>query len=570
MYAASGATDRLRATGIGTEGKVYDLTYAADYASEKGLVTFDGAGGLRAVNDGEDTVSISVVSGDVIHRVILPVRCEQGNVTVAGFEIDGFEILSDSDTITEDGGTMQLIPSFRPVTAATAGVVWSIVGEDGQPTLLASITEYGLLRAHGNGKVTVKAALRDDPTIFCEKAFTLTGQSQRLYEEVGFDPDKWTAGDDSWSLTEGVLTRETSRIKEQAYNFTFHRDTACVTARADFLFADSRNGGYIGFHFRFDDQTSEADRNGFVAGVAPDGHVFVLIPGGDEMDAEPVFIPNFDRKTPFNLAVSMVEDHVTVYVNGEKMLEYQSRGLASSIGAVSLGSEGRAMEVTNFSMQYLSESVYTVSFESNGGSATDAQTVKEGETAETPATPTREGYLFAGWYLDEACTVAYDFATPAESNLLLYAKWIAEPVADDTPSDAPADTDEVPSDTEDTPTTDNDAPPSTEKTYTVTFDARGGSAVADQTVKEGGAVSKPADPTRDGYVFDGWYRDEACTQVYDFSATVEGDLTLYAKWSEASDEVGGCGGCQSTLSAWPAMLALVAVGGVIARKRHED
>ena len=104
-----------------------------------------------------------------------------------------------------------------------------------------------------------------------------------------------------------------------------------------------------------------------------------------------------------------------------------------------------------------------------------------------------------------------------------------------------------------------------------TFDAAGGRVDLTRiTAVYGDRVGALPRPERRGYVFDGWYRDEACTQVYDFSAIVEGDLTLYAKWSEASAEVGGCGGCQSTLSAWHAMLALVAVGGVIARKRHED
>ncbi|MBM6817641.1 InlB B-repeat-containing protein, partial [Olsenella uli] len=37
--------------------------------------------------------------------------------------------------------------------------------------------------------------------------------------------------------------------------------------------------------------------------------------------------------------------------------------------------------------------------------------------------PVREGYDFAGWYTDEACTVAYDFAAPVEGDMTLYAKW---------------------------------------------------------------------------------------------------------------------------------------------------
>lgn len=67
-------------------------------------------------------------------------------------------------------------------------------------------------------------------------------------------------------------------------------------------------------------------------------------------------------------------------------------------------------------------------------------------------------------------------------------------------------------------------------TYTVTFDANGGSEVADQVVEEGQTIAEPEEPTREGYTFAGWFTDEALTQEYDFTATVSGNMTLYAKW----------------------------------------
>lgn len=50
-------------------------------------------------------------------------------------------------------------------------------------------------------------------------------------------------------------------------------------------------------------------------------------------------------------------------------------------------------------------------------------TVANGEPVAKPADPVREGYDFAGWYTDEACTVAYDFAAPVVGDMTLYAKW---------------------------------------------------------------------------------------------------------------------------------------------------
>ena len=69
-------------------------------------------------------------------------------------------------------------------------------------------------------------------------------------------------------------------------------------------------------------------------------------------------------------------------------------------------------------------------------------------------------------------------------------------------------------------------------THTVTFDAGEGSKVAAQKVEDGKSAAKPDDPTREGYTFAGWYSDAECTQAYDFSTPVSGDVTLYAKWTK--------------------------------------
>lgn len=75
----------------------------------------------------------------------------------------------------------------------------------------------------------------------------------------------------------------------------------------------------------------------------------------------------------------------------------------------------------------------------------------------------------------------------------------------------------------------------------VSFETGEGSKVDFQTTADGKLV-KPADPTRDGYTFAGWYTDEACTQAYDFSTPVTADLTLYAKWTKNAVNPGGNGG----------------------------
>ena len=81
--------------------------------------------------------------------------------------------------------------------------------------------------------------------------------------------------------------------------------------------------------------------------------------------------------------------------------------------------------------------------------------------------------------------------------------------------------------------------------HRVKFDVKGGSSVDSQTPASGSTVTKPADPTREGYTFAGWYTDEACTEAYKFDAAVTADMTLYAKWTKNAVNPGGNGGSGS-------------------------
>ena len=71
---------------------------------------------------------------------------------------------------------------------------------------------------------------------------------------------------------------------------------------------------------------------------------------------------------------------------------------------------------------------------------------------------------------------------------------------------------------------------------TVNFESNQGTAVDSQLVAVGDKVAKPADPTKKGYTFSGWFTDEDCTNAYDFDADVDGtqpEFTLYAGWKAA-------------------------------------
>lgn len=71
--------------------------------------------------------------------------------------------------------------------------------------------------------------------------------------------------------------------------------------------------------------------------------------------------------------------------------------------------------------------------------------------------------------------------------------------------------------------------------YTVSFNSNGGSSVSSITVTSGNTVTQPANPSRSGYTFGGWYKDSALTQAFKFGSNgdkVISNITLYAKWIE--------------------------------------
>ena len=153
---------------------------------------------------------------------------------------------------------------------------------------------------------------------------------------------------------------------------------------------------------------------------------------------------------------------------------------------------GNITLVATWEQQQVVPTVYTVTFDSNGGSAVTAQNIEEGQKATKPADPTKSGYDFKGWTLNGS---AYDFNTAVNGDITLVATWEQQQVV---------------------PTI-----------YTVTFDSNGGSAVTAQNIEAGQKATKPADPTKSGYDFKGWTLNGS---AYDFNTAVNGDITLVATW----------------------------------------
>ena len=141
---------------------------------------------------------------------------------------------------------------------------------------------------------------------------------------------------------------------------------------------------------------------------------------------------------------------------------------------------------------------YTAAFDANGhDTAPEDQIIDHGSTVTKPDDLSDTAYDFEGWFTDKACKKAYDFSAGVTGDLTLYAKW-------------------------------------TVKKYTFTFDANGhGADPKPKTVDHGNTVVLPDDPTEAGYVFKGWYTDRDCKYLYNLSAPVTEDITVYAKWEQS-------------------------------------
>ena len=130
----------------------------------------------------------------------------------------------------------------------------------------------------------------------------------------------------------------------------------------------------------------------------------------------------------------------------------------------------------------------------NGG--TLPSTLEEGKLA----TPEKSGCRFVGWY--NSADFAGEAVTNPEVGQTYYAKWA--------------------------------------EARTVTFDLNGvdGKGPDALTVYEGDKVTAPKAPTADGYKFDGWYKDAAGTQAFDFATeTITTNTTVYAKWTPYKTKV---------------------------------
>ena len=106
----------------------------------------------------------------------------------------------------------------------------------------------------------------------------------------------------------------------------------------------------------------------------------------------------------------------------------QTLPLGSSAVTLQADASDKTCEITRGSETLASVSLgYAVVFDARGGSQTPTQFVQSGQTAVVPDEPEYNGYLFHGWFADEACTEPWSFDTAVTEDQILYADWRPNP-----------------------------------------------------------------------------------------------------------------------------------------------
>lgn len=216
---------------------------------------------------------------------------------------------------------------------------------------------------------------------------------------------------------------------------------------------------------------------------------------------------------------------------------------------------------------------YTLTFNSNGGSAVDSQKIEYLKVGTKPQEPYKAGYLFKGWYLADS---PYDFSSPIECDNTIIAKWeiimynikynlySATNALENKPTYTIEDEIEFLAPTKKGYTFEGWFLENTFENkiemipkgrigslelyacfmpkkfkievepvgYNVEFNLNyeENAIFASQNVTVENSIEYPEIPIRERYCFTGWYLDKECTNLFDFTSTINKDLTLYAGW----------------------------------------
>ncbi|MBB3697026.1 DUF4465 domain-containing protein [Flammeovirga yaeyamensis] len=205
--------------------------------------------------------------------------------------------------------------------------------------------------------------------------------------------------------------------------------------------------------------------------------------------------------------------------------------------------------------------VFKVTFETNGGTQVEAQEIVKGGVVKEPTSPERAGHEFVEWTKEEE---AYDFKSEVVNDFTLTAKWEELVVTHNVTFQFDNETkDSVVTIIEDEKIVEPQHPlkdgyifkywsvdgtpfkfdsPITEdltliavyeeviNQFVITFDPDNGEQLQQVTIDENEKVTPPEEPTKDKFLFEGWYNGD---QLFDFETKITENINLKAKWETA-------------------------------------
>jgi len=491
-----------------------------------------------------------------------------GDGTVDTKPVTGVTLDRETLTLTA-GGQETLTATVSPDNATDKSVTWESDNEG-----VATVNDSGLVTAVAEGYAKITVTTTDG-------GFTASCGVTVVRENTG-------------AIIKEVAITGTAEVGRTLTAIAKDANDKTITdAKFQWKQADSKDGGYSDISGATDETytLAEADKGKYIKVEADNeatdnpvlsGAIGPVTAASDEPVVGPPHTVSFDSNGGSEVAVQTVTHGGKVKkpddpVKSGYIFEgwYKDSGLSARWDFVN---DTVTADITLYAKWKENRpGTFTVSFNSNGGSAISNRPVESGGKVKKPDDPVRKGYTFAGWYKDSALSAGWDFdVDTVTADITLYAKWTAitysitynnvdggsgklTPTSYTIESEAITLPRPAKSGCTFSGWYDNSSLTGipvtviphgstgnktfwakwTENKYTVTFDSNGGGTPvpASKSVTYGGTYGELAAVEKPGYKFLGWYTAASGGTQVDASTIVSitADQTLYAQWSEKAE-----------------------------------
>ena len=249
-------------------------------------------------------------------------------------------------------------------------------------------------------------------------------------------------------------------------------------------------------HYEFDGWYSDSALTNAYSFTTQPSEDITLYAKWTPVSYEIQYVLNGGVNSKDNVSRYTIEDTVTLYDPSKVGYTFigwftDAQFTSAVVTEIQEGTSGKITLYAHYSINQ-----YTISFESNGGTNVSAITQNYASNVVAPESPSKNGYVFVGWYSNASLTSKYTFSTMPAKNITLYAKW-------------------------------------QKVTYTITYNLDGGrnstSNPSSYTITSNTITF--AEPTKNGYTFDGWYTDSKyTTPITEITSGSYGDVEIFTKW----------------------------------------